>query len=152
MQASPEELKMPYSTPFTAWSRSASSNTIVGDLPPSSSVTGISLSAARRASARPVVVPPVNDTFFTSGCFTIASPITEPLPGTTLTTPFGTPACSQMRPSSSAASGVTSAGFTITALPAASAGASFCASLAIGEFHGVMAAMTPIGSCTLIVR
>ncbi len=37
-------------------------------------------------------------------------------------------------------------------MPAASAGASFCASLAIGEFHGVIAAMTPIGSCTLMVR
>jgi hypothetical protein len=46
---------------------------------------------------------------------------------------------------------VTSAGFTTTALPAASAGASFCASLAMGEFHGVMAATTPMGSCTLIV-
>ncbi len=48
--------------------------------------------------------------------------------------------------------GVTSAGFSTTALPAASAGASFCASLAIGEFHGVIAAITPSGSCTLIVR
>src|SRR5262249_47593626 len=57
-----------------------------------------------------------------------------------------------MRPSSSAASGVTSAGLTTTALPAASAGASFCASLAIGEFHGVIAAMTPIGSWALLVR
>ena len=56
-----------------------------------------------------------------------------------------------MRASSSDASGVTSAGFSTTALPAASAGASFCASLAIGEFHGVIAATTPIGSCTLIV-
>ncbi|MNI79413.1 hypothetical protein D3C73_1358680 [compost metagenome] len=40
----------------------------------------------------------------------------------------------------------------MTALPAASAGASFCASLAMGEFHGVIAAITPMGSCTLIVR
>ena len=152
MHDSPEELKIPYSTPFTAWSRSASSHTIVGDLPPSSSVTGMSFSAASFASARPVVVPPVNETFFTSGCFTIASPITEPLPGTMLTTPRGTPASSQMRPSSRAASGVTSAGFTITALPAARAGASFCASLAIGEFQGVIAATTPSGSWTLIVR
>ena len=32
---------------------------------------------------------------------------------------------------------MTSAGLTITPLPAASAGASFCASLAIGEFQGV---------------
>jgi hypothetical protein len=51
-------------------------------------------------------------------------------------------ACSQMRPSSRAASGVTSAGFTTTAFRRR-AGASFCASLAIGEFHGVIAAITP---------
>ena len=39
----------------------------------------------------------------------------------------------------------------MTALPAASAGANFCTSLAIGEFHGVIAATTPTGSCTLMV-
>ena len=82
----------------------------------------------------------------------MASPITEPLPGSTLTMPLGTPGlfadARQLRAPSAAC---TSAGFTTTALPAASAGASFCASLAIGEFHGVIAATTPIGSCTLIV-
>ncbi len=103
------------------------------------------------AMCLPVVVPPVKETRLTSGCLVMASPMTEPLPGSTLTMPFGTPASSQIRASSSAISGVTSAGLTTTALPAASAGASFCASLAMGEFHGVMAATTPIGSCTLIV-
>ena len=47
--------------------------------------------------------------------------------------------------------GVISAGLNTTAQPAARAGASFCASLAIGEFHGVMAPTTPSGSCTLMV-
>ena len=42
--------------------------------------------------------------------------------------PGGTPASSQMRASSSAISGVISAGLTTTVLPAASAGAIFCAS------------------------
>ena len=65
--------------------------------------------------------------------------------------PLGTPACSQIFANSNASSGVTSAGLTMTALPAASAGASFCASLAMGEFQGVMAATTPMGSCTLMV-
>lgn len=101
---------------------------------------------------RPTSVPPGNDTFFTSGSRTSASPITEPLPGSTEITPRGTPACSQSRASASDASGVTSAGFSTTALPAASAGPSFCASEAIGEFHGVIAATTPSGSCTLIDR
>src|SRR5476649_712339 len=51
MHDSPDELKMPYNTPFTAWSISASAKTMVGDLPPSSSETGISLSAASRDPA-----------------------------------------------------------------------------------------------------
>ena len=119
---------------------------MVGDLPPSSSETGISFSAAWRAMPRPTSVPPVKATRAISGWVTSASPITEPGPGSTLTIPFGMPAASQMRPSSSATSGVTPAGFRITAQPAASAGASFCASDAIGEFHGVIAATTPMGS------
>ena len=133
-------------------SRSASSSTLVADVPPSSSETGIILSAAMWAMCLPVAVPPVNDTRLTSGCFVIASPITEPRPSSTLIRPFGRPACSHRRASSSAISGVTSAGLMTTALPAASAGATFCASLATGEFHGVIAATTPIGSYTLIVR
>ena len=36
MQACPVAAKMPATTPFTAWSMSASSNTMFGDLPPSS--------------------------------------------------------------------------------------------------------------------
>jgi hypothetical protein len=72
--------------------------------------------------------------------------------GSTLTMPGGTPACSAMRASSMAMRGVISAGLITMAHPAASAGAIFCASLAIGEFQGVIAPTTPSGSCTLIVR
>ena len=57
-----------------------------------------------------------------------------------------------MRASSIAIRGVISAGLMTTGQPAASAGAIFCASLAMGEFQGVMAATTPMGSCRLIVR
>ena len=74
------------------------------------------------------------------------------MPGSTLSSPGGSPAASATRPSSSAADGVNSDGFRITALPAASAGATFCASIVSGEFHGVIAATTPYGSCTLIDR
>jgi len=56
------------------------------------------------------------------------------------------------RPSSNPTDGVISDGFKTTALPAASAGAIFCASIVSGEFHGVMAATTPQGSCTVIDR
>ena len=98
-------------------------------------------------------VPPVNDTLPTPGCRTIASPVTRPGPGSTESSPAGSPDSSMIRrPSASDTSGVHSAGFSTTALPAARAGAIFCASLAIGEFHGVIAPTTPIGSCTLMVR
>lgn len=60
--------------------------------------------------------------------------------------PGGQPGLFKIRASSSAISGVASAGLRITAFPAAIAGATFCISLAIGEFHGVMAATTPSGS------
>ena len=55
-------------------------------------------------------------------------------------------AWSMSRASASDTSGVHSAGLRTTALPAASAGAIFCASLATGEFHGAIAPTTPIGS------
>ena len=57
-----------------------------------------------------------------------------------------------MRASSSDTSGDQLDGFSSTALPAASAGATFWASDAMGEFHGVMAPTSPIGSCTDMVR
>ncbi len=42
----PDAAKMPDTAPFTAWSRSASSNTMFGDFPPSSSITVLSPRAA----------------------------------------------------------------------------------------------------------
>ena len=54
-----------------------------------------------------------------------------------------------MRASSGASSGESSEGLRITALPAASAGATLVASFMMGEFHGVMAATTPKGSSTV---
>ncbi len=50
-----------------------------------------------------------------------------------------------MRARSRVTHGAHTGGLLTTALPAASAGAIFCASDAIGEFHGVIAATTPIG-------
>ncbi|CKR01852.1 Uncharacterised protein [Mycobacterium tuberculosis] len=43
-------------------------------------------------------------------------------------------------------SGVSSAGLTSTALPAASAGAMAQDAITIGKFHGVITPTTPIGS------
>ena len=92
---------------------------------------------------RPLAVPPVNDTIFTPGCATSAAPAVGAGARQHVEQPGGSPASSATRPSSSAGDGVSSEGFRITALPAASAGATFCASIVIGEFHGVIAATTP---------
>lgn len=59
------------------------------------------------------------------------------------------PAATAIRASSGASSGESSDGFSSTALPAASAGATLVASFMIGEFHGVIAATTPNGSRTV---
>ena len=57
-----------------------------------------------------------------------------------------------MRTNSIASCGVSSEGFRITALPAARAGAAFCASFMMGEFHGVMQATTPKGSASAMEK
>jgi hypothetical protein len=59
-------------------------------------------------------------------------------------TPAGTPARNASSASASADSGVCSAGLTTTVQPAANAGATLRVIMAIGKFHGVMAAHTPI--------
>lgn len=156
MQDWPLEEKTPNITPARACSMSASASTMVGDLPPSSSETGMIFSAAACAIVRPVSVPPVKLTFPVRGWRTMASPTMLPRPGSTDRSPAGSESSSRARlisrPSASETSGVHSAGFSRTALPPARAGASFCASLATGEFQGLIAPMTPIGSKVLIVR
>ena len=61
------------------------------------------------------------------------------------TTPGGSSASWQISASSSAVSGVVSAGLRIAALPHASAGASFHAAIISGKFHGTIWATTPSG-------
>src|SRR5690606_22365062 len=67
----------------------------------------------------------------------------ESLVGSTFITPAGTPAWVAKAAIAKADKGVSAAGLTMTAHPAASAGASFRASMALGKFHGVMATTTP---------
>ena len=132
-----------------AW-MSASANTTLADLPPSSSVTRLIVCAAPAAIVRPTSVEPVNATLATSGCSTSRCPQVRPGPATTLTTPSGIPAASAIRSNSSAVSGVSSAGLSTTVLPAASAGASFQAAIVSGKFHGVISPTTPSGSRTVM--
>src|SRR5258705_3873548 len=69
-----------------------------------------------------------------------------------LITPFGKPARSASTASASAEKGVSSDGFSTMVHPAASAGATFRVIIALGKFHGVIAAQTPIGSLRTMMR
>ncbi|MNI63961.1 hypothetical protein D3C73_1193760 [compost metagenome] len=89
----PELKKLAMTAMSAARSRQASGSTISADLPPSSSVTLLSVVAATPMTCLPVSTPPVNDTFATPGWLVSQSPISRPLPSTTLNTPLGTPAC-----------------------------------------------------------
>ena len=146
MQVWPLAAKMPEIAPFTAWSRLASSNTMLADLPPSSSVTRLKSAAAVTLTERPLDSPPVKATLRTFRWRTSGSPTSSPKPVTTLTTPGGSPASSDRRANSSVEAEVNSDGLITSVLPAASAGAAFQASSNNGEFHGVMQAQTPSGS------
>ncbi len=113
-------------------------------LPPSSRVTFLLLPATARAIALPTSVEPVKATLSTSGCDTMARPV-SPAPVTMLTTPGGRSACWQISAKSSAVSGVVSAGLRTTVLPQARAGAIFHASISSGKFHGMTWPATPSG-------
>src|SRR5438045_1946496 len=78
---------MPAVAPLSAASRSASANTMFGDLPPSSSVSFFIVSAAVFIRCLPTSVEPVNEILSMPGCFTIASPAMDPLPGRMLSGP-----------------------------------------------------------------
>ncbi len=103
-------------------------------------------SAAACITSRPTAVEPVNDTLRTSGWRTSARPATVPFPGSTLSTPGGSPQASASSPSARAVSGVSSAGLSTTVFAIASAGATFQLVMSSGKFHGVTSAQTPSGS------
>jgi hypothetical protein len=98
---------------------------------------------------------PVNPSFRTSGLEVISAPMagaSAASPVTIESTPTGSPASSARTPTASADSGVCSAGFSTIVHPAASAGAAFRVTIADGEFHGVIPAETPTGSCSTRIR
>src|ERR1700753_3220825 len=141
----PEFANTAIAAPGTAASRSASANTMSGDLPPSSSETRFRVPAEARTIDWPVTCDPVNATLSTPGCDASAAPAVSPNPGTTLTTPAGTPAHRQSSPSRSDVSGASSAGFNTTVQPVAIAGPIFQTLAESGPFHGMMAPTTPPG-------
>ena len=145
-QSWPALSKTAYGAAAAAFSRSASAKITFADLPPSSSVTRLIVPAAPRITCWPTSVEPVKPIFATSGCSISRCPTTEPLPEMTLSTPSGMPASSASSASRSEDSGVSSAGFSTTVLPHASAGPSFQDAMFSGKFHGVISPTTPSGS------
>jgi hypothetical protein len=112
---------------------STSAKTRCGLFPPHSSQTCFMFeSAAYRWNSRPTSVEPVNARQSTSGCRPSARPVTSPVPGTTFSTPSGIPASAASSAMRRAAEGDCSAGLSTTQLPAASAGATFQASMSTG--------------------
>ena len=139
---------------FTAFWISASANTMLGDLPPSSSATRLTVSAAAFCTATPARVEPVNDIMSISGWRDMASPTVGPSPLTRLNTPAGKPASSMISANSMALSGAISDGFSTTVQPAATAGTTFSVIWFIGQFHGVIRPHTPTGSwaiCSVVI-
>ena len=91
-QVCPLLRKQAAKVPLTAAARSASGNTTLADLPPNSSVTRFTVSAANAATRLPARVDPVKLTMSTSGWLASTSPTTGPAPLTKLNTPAGKPA------------------------------------------------------------
>ena len=122
-----------------------SAKKMFGDLPPSSSVHGMIFSDAYCMISRPVVVSPVKAILAIRLFCASGLPASTPKPVTTFSTPGG-----RMSPiasiSAMIASGVCSAGFSTTQLPAAMAGASFHTAISSGKFHGMICPTTPSGS------
>src|ERR1700676_493143 len=138
--------------PLTAISMSASSNTMNGALPPSSSETFLTVPAHCSISNLPISVEPVKVSLRTIGFEVISAPISLDPPVTQEKTPAGTPARSANSHSASAENGVAVAGFSTIVQPAASAGPHLRVIIAAGKFHGVIAAQTPIGSLVTTMR
>ena len=88
-------------------------------MPPSSRLTGVSVSAALAMTFLPVATDPVNMIMSTSS--TRAAPV-SPRPVATWKTPSGSSHSASISAINSEVSGVTSEGFRTTALPAARAG------------------------------
>src|SRR5512139_4250575 len=127
------------STPWpTACSSGAPSRMMLGDLPPSSTDTFLTVSAAALSTRMPARVDPVNDTMSMPGCDDSAAPTVGPSPSTRLNTPFGTPASCRISAITWPENGAISEGFSTMVQPQASAGATLQAIWFAGQFQGVI--------------
>src|SRR5207237_8716231 len=125
--------KPPHKPLSMARSRLASSSTIMGFLPPSSSEQCLKLLAAVVPTIRPTAVEPVREMARTSGCSSSGPPTSEPKPETTLITPRGTPASLRVRARLNVESGVSCAGLITQVLPQTGEGNNFHEGMDMGQ-------------------
>src|SRR5579859_3169008 len=133
-------------TASSARSRSASSKTITGFLPPSSKCTRFRVFAPCAMIAEPVALSPTKPIALIAGCSVSALPASSPKPCTVLNTPSGTPASFTSLAKRSAVIGDHSAGLCTIVQPAARAGAIFQVESMNGVFQGVITPTGPIGT------
>ena len=127
-----------------AASGSTSPHTITGAWPPSSIVTGLIREPAAAARRLPIGMEPVKVILAISGAPISRSDTWSAWPNTTARAAGVTPASSSAWAIARTEPGVSSEGLQMMAQPAPSAPANFLAASAIGKFHGVKAATTPI--------
>src|SRR5665647_2931734 len=119
-----------------------------GALPPSSSDIFLTVGADCAIRIRPTSLDPVKLRWRTTSLAHKTLPMASELSASavsTLSTPAGIPARMASSATARALKGVSSAGLITTGQPAASAGATLRVIIAMGKFHGVMAAQTPMG-------
>src|ERR1700691_4276418 len=124
MQVWPALRNLDAITPRTAASRSASSKTMKGALPPNSSERRLSVEAEPCARCLPTGVDPVKESLRTRESFNHGSTPAAGRArdaGATLMTQAGVPALAARNASASADNGVSSAGLAIPVQPAARA-------------------------------
>ena len=104
---------------------SASANTMLGFLPPSSSAIFFTVPEAAAMIRLPVATPPVKETRSTRGSSLSGAPAFGPSPTTRFATPAGSPASASSFIRWMAVVGESSLGLRTKVQPAASAGATF---------------------------
>src|SRR3989338_814396 len=119
-------------TPPTAASILQSAKTMLGDLPPNSSVNFLMLLAAWVITAFPVSVEPVKDTISTWEWETSSLPAWAREELMIFKTPLGNPAWAMILPKAMTATQAVDDGFKTTVLPASKAGAIFHAAVIKG--------------------
>ncbi len=134
-----------------ARSRAASSSRIVGDLPPSSSVTRFIVAAPSRMIPSPTPTEPVKEILSTSGLRTSSAPTTSPRPITTLQTPLGSFAAITHSIITCVCSELSSLGLITTVQPAPTADASLRQMNSAFAFQAVTRPATPTGSKMTVV-